>query len=88
MEEDFLTGNKVLLSKRYTSGTVYMVENPNDMFTVIAFDKSKVPLCARTFVFTENLKKEVVKASRRYFKQVQECLYQKKLEMIEELDFE
>lgn len=88
MEEDILTGNKILLSKKYNTGTVYMVETPNDMFTVVAFNKNKVPLCSRVFVFTEKLRKEVMKSSRTYYKQVRECLRQNRLDIIEDLDFE
>lgn len=89
MEEDFLAGNDILLSKKYTAGTVYMLKMQGvDIVTVIAFGKDKVPLCARSFCYTESLKKEIMKQSRHYFKQVQECLYQRKLEQIEELDFD
>lgn len=86
--EDIILGNKILLSKKYSVGTVYMLEMPGNMLTVIAFDKDKNSLCAQGFFYTEKLKKSVVKSARQYFKKVQECLYQKKLEMIKELDFD
>lgn len=86
--DDIILGNKILLSKKYSVGTVYMLEMPGDMITVIAFDKNNNSLCAQGFFYTETLKKEVFKNARKYFKKVQECLIQKKLEMIEELDFD
>jgi hypothetical protein len=86
--DDIILGNKILLSKKYSVGTVYMLEMPGDMITVIAFDKNNNSLCAQGFFYTEKLKKSVLKNARQYFKKVQECLYQKKLDMIEGLDFD
>ena len=85
--DDIILGNKILLSKNYSVGTVYMLEMPGDMLTVIAFDKNNNSLCAQCFFYTETLKKEVFKKAKKYFKKIRECLIQKKLEMIEELDF-
>lgn len=86
--DDIILGNKILLSKQYSAGTVYMLEMPGDMVTVIAFDKNDIPLCAQGFFYTEKLKKSVMKSAKKYFKKVQECLFQKNLEMIEKLDFD
>ena len=86
--DDIILGKKILLSKNYSVGTVYMLEMPGDMLTVIAFDKNNNSLCAQCFFYTESLKKEVFKNAKKYFKKVQECLFQKKLEMIEELGFD
>ena len=86
--EDIILGNKILLSKKYTVGTVYMLEMPGDMVTVIAFDKNNNSLCAQGFFYTEKLKKEVMKSARHYFRRIQECLFQRKLDLIEELDFD
>ena len=86
--DDIILGNKILLSKKYSTGTVYMLEMPCDMITVIAFDKNNISLCAQGFFYTESSKKEIFKKAKQYFKKIQECLFQKKLEMIEELDFD
>ena len=86
--DDIILGNKILLSKNYSVGTVYMLEMPGGMLTVIDFNKNNNSLCAQCFFYTESLKKEVFKKAKKYFKKVQECLFQKKLEMIEELDFD
>ena len=40
--DDIILGNKILLSKKYSTGTVYMLEMPCDMITVIGFDKYEV----------------------------------------------
>ncbi len=85
MEEDFLTGNKVLLSKKYSFGNIYMIEMPNNMIVVVAFKKDKIPLHSRTFLFTDKLKKDVLKDSKQYFKQLKEVLCQNKTE--EDLDY-
>ena len=69
--DDIILGNKILLSKNYSVGTVYMLEMPGDMLTVIAFDKNNNSLCAQCFFYTEALKKEIFKISKKYFKKVQ-----------------
>ena len=68
--DDIILGNKILLSKNYSVGTVYMLEMPGDMLTVIAFDKNNNPLCAQCFFYTESLKKEVFKKAKKYFKKI------------------
>lgn len=84
--EDLIANNKILLSKKYTAGSVYMLEMPNNMLAVVAVGKDNLNLCSKSFFYTDKTKKETLKSSRKYFKQIQECLYQKKLEMLEELD--
>ena len=69
--DDIILGNKILLSKNYSVGTIYMLEMPGDMLTVIAFDKNNNSLCAQCFFYTESLKKEVFKKAKKYFKKVQ-----------------
>ena len=86
--EDIVLSNKILLSKKYSSGAVLMLEMPGDMITVIAFDKNDNALCAQGFFYTQALKKQVMKNARSYFRKIQECLYQKKLSKIEELEFD
>ena len=54
--DDIILGNKILLSKKYSTGTVYMLEMPCDMITVIAFDKNDNSLCAQGFFYTESSK--------------------------------
>ena len=64
--DDIILGNKILLSKNYSIGTVYMLEMPGDMLTVIAFDKNNNSLCAQCFFYTESLKKEVFKKAKKF----------------------
>ena len=62
-----------------------MIEMPNNMIVVVAFKKDKIPLHSRTFLFTDKLKKDVLKDSKQYFKQLKEVLCQNKTE--EDLDY-
>ena len=84
--EDSILENEIIKVKKYSVGTVYMLNMHNDMIAVIAFDKNKNSICSRSFFHNEKNKKEIMKEAREYFRKVQECLYQKKLNMLEELD--
>ena len=83
--EELLKGNNILLSKKYSIGSVYLIELSEGMLVVIAIDNKNLPLCSRSFFYNEN-KKEILKEGRKYFRQIQECLRMKKIELIEELD--
>lgn len=87
MEEGIIPGNKVLLSKRYTTGSVFLLESPA-MLLVVAFGKNHGVICSRCFFYTDSLKKQVRFNARKYFRNVQRHLMKRKLDSIEEIDFE
>lgn len=86
MGEDIILGNKIILSKKYKNGSVYLVEFPANLFVVIGLNENEQTIVSRSFPFTEQYKKEVKKSATTYFKQIKECIYQQKLNIIEEME--
>ena len=87
MEEDIIPGNKILLSKRYTAGSVFLLESPSKLL-VVAFGKNHGIICSRCFFYTDELKKQVRFNARKHFRDVQRHLMRRTVESIEEIDFE
>lgn len=85
MEESILD-NEIIKSKKYSVGSVYLLRMNENMVAIAAFNKEKEIICSRSFFHNEKSKKQILKEANQYFKQVQECLYQKKIEMLDELD--
>jgi len=78
--------NNIILSKTYSVGSVYLLEMTEEMLAIIAYDKNDNPLYSQGFFYNENTKKKVMKTAKSYFKKIQDCLYQKKIELIEEIE--
>ena len=55
------------------------------MWAVVAFDDDNNLLSSRNFAYTSSTEKEVWASCRKHFKKVKECLYQKRLDMIDEI---
>lgn len=87
MEEEIIPGNKILLSKRYTTGSVFLLESPTRLL-VVAFDNNHGIICSRCFFYTDPLKKQARFSAKKYFRSVQWHLMKRKLDTIEEIDFE
>lgn len=77
---------RIITSKKYTAGTVYISDLTNNMWAVTVLDRDNIIISSRTFAFSESTEKEVWKSCRSYYKKVKECIYQKKLEMIDALE--
>lgn len=76
--DDLVKGNRIIVQKKYKSSSVYMAEFPNNLYVVVATDNNGLPICSRTFPYTEQYQKEVKKTALNYFKLIKECIYQKK----------
>ena len=85
MEESILD-NEIIKSKKYNVGSVHLLKMNESMVAVVAFNKEKEIICSRSFFHNEKTKKQILKEANQYFKQIQECLYQKKLEMLDKLE--
>lgn len=81
-EKDF--GNTIL-SKSYSVGSVHLIDMRNNMWAVVAFDDDNNLLSSRNFAYTSSTEKEVWASCRKHFKKIKECLYQKRLDMIDEI---
>ena len=76
---------RIITSKKYASGTVYISDLTNNMWAVTVLDKDNIIISSRTFAFSNETEKVVWESCRSYYKKVKECVYQKKLELISDL---
>lgn len=76
---------RIITSKKYASGTVYISDLTNNMWAVTVLDRDNIIISSRTFAFSNETEKAVWESCRSYYKKVKECVYQKKLELIGDL---
>lgn len=76
---------RIITSKKYASGTVYISDLTNNMWAVTVLDRDNIIISSRTFAFSDETEKAVWESCRSYYKKVKECVYQKKLELISDL---
>ena len=76
---------RIITSKKYASGTVYISDLTNNMWAVTVLDRDNI-ISSRTFAFSDDTEKAVWESCRSYYKKVKECVYQKKLELIDALE--
>ena len=77
---------RIITSKKYASGTVYISDLTNNMWAVTVLDKDNIVIYSRSFAYSEKTEKKVWEECGKYYKQVKECVYQKKLELIDALE--
>lgn len=77
---------RVITSRKYSAGTVYISDLTNNMWAVTVLDKDNIIVSSRSFAFSETTEKKVWEDCRRYYKQVKECVFQRKLELIDALE--
>ena len=77
---------RIITSKKYASGTVYISDLTNNMWAVTVLDKDNTIVSSRTFAFSDKTEKAGWESCRSYYKKVKECVYQKKLELIDALE--
>ena len=77
---------RIITSKKYASGTVYISDLTNNMWAVTVLDRDNIIISSRTFAFSDETEKSVWESCRSYYKKVKECVYQKKLELIDALE--
>lgn len=77
---------RIITSKKYASGTVYISDLTNNMWAVTVLDKDNLIIYSRSFAYSEKTEKKVWEECRKYYKQVKECVYQNKLELIDALE--
>lgn len=77
---------RIITSKKYASGAVYISDLTNNMWAVTVLDKDNIIISSRTFAFSDETENAVWESCRSYYKKVKECVYQKKLELIDALE--
>lgn len=77
---------RIITSRKYSAGTVYISDLTNNMWAVTVLDKDNTIISSRTFAFSDKTEKAVWESCRSYYKKVKECIYQKKLELIDALE--
>lgn len=77
---------RIITSKKYTIGTAYISDLTNNMWAVTVLDKDNIIISSRSFAFSEKTEKKVWDECRNYYKKVKECLAQKKIELIDNLE--
>lgn len=77
---------RIITSRKYSAGTVYISDLTNNMWAVTVLDKDNIIISSRTFAFSDKTEKTVWESCRSYYKKVKECVYQKKLELIDALE--
>lgn len=77
---------RIITSRKYSAGTVYISDLTNNMWAVTVLDKDNIIISSRTFAFSDKTEKAVWESCRSYYKKVKECVYQKKLELIDALE--
>lgn len=84
---ELFSQSKIVLSKKYSTGSIYVIEMIGDMFAVLGFSsEEEEPIYSRAFFFNEKTKKNILKQARNCFKQVKECFFQNNLELLDTLD--
>lgn len=84
---ELLAANRILVSKQYSAGSVYMIEMTTDMIVILVYSSLETePIYSRVYFHTIANKKEVVSIARKQFNLLKEYLLQKKPELIVELD--
>lgn len=77
---------KVITSRKYSSGTVYISDLTNNMWAVTVLDRDSMIVSSRSFAFSDKTEKKVWENCRSYYKKVKECVYQKRLDLIDALE--
>lgn len=86
--QDLIESNKVLVSKHYNAGHVYLIEMPVNMLAVVCYsqDENTEPIYSKAYFYGEINKNIVLKNARQTFNKIKEFLLQKNLQLIEDLD--
>jgi hypothetical protein len=77
---------RIITSKKYASGTIYISDLTNNMWAVTVLDRDNIVISSRTFAFSDKTEKTVWESCRSYYKKVKECVFQRKLELIDALE--
>lgn len=84
---ELISQNKVILTKKYNSGSVFIIEMLN-MYVVLGFNSlDKEPIYSRVFFYNEKIKKNILKQARKCFNDIKESFNKKRLDLIESLDW-
>lgn len=83
-----IVGKKVIAIKKLSKGTTAIVQMTDTMYAVYATGPDGTVLISRNFVFTEDLKKIVLKDCRTFYKALREHLIKGTIDMLLEDDSE
>lgn len=84
---DLIASNRIILSKNYCSGQVFLIEIPGDMLAVLGYKHiEEEPIYSRAFFYNEENRKKVEKNARKHFNLIKEYFYQKKLHLLDEVE--
>lgn len=77
---------KVIKSCDYSTGSVYVSDMKNNMWTVVAINTKDEIVASRGFAYTDTTKKVVWKSCNKYYNEVKKCFLKQNLEMIDHLE--
>ena len=78
---------KIVTAKHCSVGSLYLSDMSNDMWAVtILSDISGNVLVSRNFPYTDQTKKEVWATCKQYYDKLKDCLYKRRLDLVESLD--
>ena len=70
---ELVASNKVVVSKHYRAGHIYLIEMPVNMLVVLCYQKEdEEPLYSRAFFYGEKNKDDVLKQAKTVFKYIKE----------------
>lgn len=79
-----VTGKKIISSHSYKAGTISLIELTDTMHVVVAANADGEEIFSRSFTFTETCKKDVLKACRKCYNSVKDCISKKDFERLSE----
>ena len=84
---ELISGNKIILSKKFSAGSSFIIEMPGNMYAVLGFvSVDEEPIYSRVFLFSDKSKKEILKKAKKSYNDVKNCLNSKRLDLLETLD--
>lgn len=87
MLPELVHSSHIITSKHYSSGSVFLLRMTENMFVVLCYTKlDQEPIYSRSYFFDEENRLNVLKDAKKQFKILKECLIQRKLDLIENLD--
>lgn len=85
---ELISQYKIILSKKFSIGSVYVIEMLNDMYVVLGFtSEEQEPIYSRVFFFNQEIRKKILKQARSCFFDVRKCFFEKRLDKLDSLDW-
>lgn len=87
MLPELVHSSQIITSKHYSSGSVFLLRMTEMMLVVLCYTKlSQEPIYSRVYFFSDSNECDVMKDAKKQFRIIKECLLQRKIDLIEDLD--